>query len=622
KLIHDLPLSESWRSSQTVLDALNSTFSTIPSYSGIPEEARMRWKKGWNDHTRSPLAKPLEGYFEWKIVEKGEDSAENVQEEVITLLTGVKEKLAQGMTVALLVRSGEDARRWLDILGAHGIHALSQSNPRVGEDNPLSAAVRSAFSLLAHPGDRFAGNHFRMKPLAEIPLWYHEGTFDLGHFLTKGGEHLSQWGFSSTMEWLLEALTAVLAPDDSFSRERAQALLRIAIKADKTGVTDIDDFIQLLSEYEEPGLSAPNAVQVMTIHKSKGLEYDMVVIPFLGMVTAIDSLKNEVIDRCNTTDPSGNETLLMRLPSQEISKAPGNEMLAKAQEGKRAEKAYEELCNWYVAMSRAKRALYIISTLPDAENKKDPQRDCPSITLLLKWSLGEGDRSMGKADWMEDFQPEVAKQHPEETPITQTFAPRPSPLEKFLPSDHEERELAGSKAFAERSATALGTAVHELFESIEWLDATTPWKAPAKASSNSEAVELMIPCVATSSVQELLTKPETPTRLWREKRFDILVEGSSDSAGSTHDQPSPTTHWISGCFDRVVIHEDAECKILSADLIDFKTDQCSREELIEKHAPQLQSYRRALARLLGIEETTIHMVLVQVRAKDPVVMLP
>ena len=621
-LIHDEPLSASWRSSQTVLDALNSTFSTIPSYAGIPEEARRRWTEGWNDHTRSPKAPPLEGYFEWKVVEPGDEPGENVQEEVITLLAGVKEKLAQGMTVALLVRSGEDARRWLEILGAHGIDALSQSNPSVGGDNPLAAAVRSAFSLLAHPGDRFALNHLRMKPLVQVPLWCREGAFDLHHFLVQGGEHLSQGGFSSTMEWLLKALTGsesgLLTADDTFSRERATALQRIAIKADETGISDIDDFLQLLIEYEEPGLSAPNAVQVMTIHKSKGLEYDMVVIPFLGSVSAIDSLKNEVIDRCNATDPSSNETLLMRLPSQEISKAPGNELLAKAQEGKRAEKAYEELCNWYVAMSRAKQGLYIVSTLPDAKNERSPDSDCPSITLLLKWTLGEGDRSMGNPDWAANFQPEVEKQYPVETPSVLALAPRPSPLEKFLPSNHVESALPGSKAFAERSATALGTAVHKFFESIEWLDHATSWRVPALASSDSnpDAVELMIPCIASASVQKLLTKPKGATRVWREKRFDIIVEGSGGADGKSH------RHWISGCFDRVVIHEDAGGRITGADLIDFKTDQCSRDQLVEKHTPQLLIYRGALTRLLGIAEEDIRMILVQVRAEDPVVLLP
>jgi ATP-dependent exoDNAse (exonuclease V) beta subunit len=621
QLIHDKPLSESWRSSQSVLDALNSTFSSIDTYVGIPKEARRRWKDGWNDHTRSPQAKPLEGYFEWKVVENGEEAGDHIQEEVIALLTGVKEKLAKGMTVALLVRSGDDARTWLDILGAHGILALSQSNPRVGGDNPLAAAVRSAFSLLAHPGDRFALNHLRMNPLGEVPLWWREGAFDLHHFLVQGGEHLSQGGFSSTMEWILETLTGaesgLLAPGDTFSRERASALQRIAIKADESGISDIDDFLQLLSEYEEPGLSAPNAVQVMTIHKSKGLEYDMVVIPFLRSASAIDSLKNEVIDRCNASDPSCNETLLMRLPSQEISKAPGNELLAKAQEGKRAEKAYEELCNWYVAMSRAKRGLYIVSTLPDAKNGKSPDKDCPSITLLLKWSLGEDDRFLGNPDWAQSFQPEVEKQCPVETPPVLALAPRPSPLEKLLPSEHGESGLPGSKAFAERSATALGTAVHKLFESIEWLDAVTPWRVPALASSDSdaEAVELMIPCIASASVQKLLTKPKGATRVWREKRFDIIVEGSGGADGKSH------RHWISGCFDRVVIHEDAGGRITGADLIDFKADQCSQDQLVEKHTPQLLSYRGALTRLLGIAEEDIRMILVHVRAEDPVVLL-
>jgi ATP-dependent exoDNAse (exonuclease V) beta subunit len=588
-------LAKSWRSSQHVLDLLNRVFGALDDLGGLPRSLRDRWISAWEKHDAE---KDLDGCFRWDLAEGDDAEAkeDDIKEKVLTLLRGVRGKIDEGMTVALLVRSGDDARRWLEILAAGGVDAVSQSNPKAGIDNPLSAAVRSAIRLTAHPGDRFAKNHLSLQPLCLLPLWSEGGSFRESKLLDAAGRALADGGFTALMELLLEDIETLLEEDDAFSRERACSLRGIARKADASGIVDPDDFLRLMAEYEEKGVSSPNAVQVMTIHKSKGLEYDMVVIPFLGSQNALDSVKAGVIEVCNPTGqfPVAREDLfLMRLPSAEIRAAAGNERLMESNDVRSAERAYEELCTWYVAMSRAKHALHIFSNLPDPKNDKDRATDCPSITLLMRWLLGDN-RSWGNEKWIENFHPSRVIAEQPKLPSVINVAERKRPLSKSRPSDEGHGGLPGAVVFAERDASGLGTDVHSLFESIKWLDGE--WGGQ-EGVNNPEAHSMVRACLESPEVARLFTKPEGMTEVWREKRFDLVLGGE----------------WISGCFDRVVVRRQGQA-VTGVDLIDFKTDNCETTDLVGKYAPQLGKYSEVLGHLLGIDTAMVKPVLVHVRS--------
>lgn len=588
-------LSTSWRSSQHVLDLLNRVFGELGGLGGIPASLRQRWIPAWKKHEAE---KDSDGYFRWDLSEGGDAAAkeDDIKEKVLTLLRGVREKIEEGMTVALLVRSGDDARKWLEILAAGGVAAVSQSNPKAGIDNPLSAAVRSAIRLAAHPGDRFAMNHLSLHPLCSVPLWSENGGFSQSKLMDAAGRALADGGFTGLMDLLLGSLETLLEEDDAFGRERACSLRVIARKADASGIVEPDDFLRLMAEYEEKGVSSPNAVQVMTIHKSKGLEYDMVVIPFLGSQNPLDAVKAGVIEVCNPSGqfpPPAQETFLLRLPAAEIRSASGNVRLKESDDVRRAERAYEELCTWYVAMSRAKHALHIFSNLPDPKNDKNRDTDCPSITLLMKWLLGEN-RSWGNESWAENFRPsrEISGRIvlPAAIPVTS----RNKALVKSRPSDEGHGGLPGAVLFAERDASGLGTAVHSLFESIKWID--DGWAVP-EGFSNQEAESLVRGCLSSLEVGILFKEPAGEAEVWREKRFDLVLG----------------EEWISGCFDRVVIHREGGV-VTKVDLVDFKTDVCDAADLPAKYAPQLGKYREVLGHLLGIDPVIVRPLLIHVRS--------
>lgn len=97
-------------------------------------------------------------------------------------------------------------------------------------------------------------------------------------------------------------------------------------------------------------------VQVMTIHKAKGLEFDAVIVPGVGRKTLSDRAKlllyaERVGDRA---DGTGN---LILAPIQSVG-AKSDSIYAYLSTLERRKAKHEAMRLWYVAATRAKKHLY------------------------------------------------------------------------------------------------------------------------------------------------------------------------------------------------------------------------------------------------------------------------
>ena len=97
--------------------------------------------------------------------------------------------------------------------------------------------------------------------------------------------------------------------------------------------------------------------------------------------------------------------------------------------------------------------------------------------------------------------------------------------------------------------------------------------------------------------QEVFTKPAHPHNLWRERAFDVTLEGQ----------------WVSGVLDRVLVHCSNEGSPTSAIIYDFKTDHGSPAEIEERYAGQLEVYRKAVCHLLGLSTDCVKFKILCVR---------
>ena len=175
----------------------------------------------------------------------------------------------------------------------------------------------------------------------------------------------------------------------------AQANLRMLIDRaaayEKTAFRGLSRFIQFIRRIKELGndLSAArtlseseNVVRVMTIHKSKGLEFPVVFVAGLGKKFNLQDLNNLVIAHRNFGIGIYNTAENVRVPTfarRVIAQKIKFETLA------------EELRILYVAMTRAKEKLFLSGTVNDenALNKSSDKINCPLDWLLTLENLDD-----------------------------------------------------------------------------------------------------------------------------------------------------------------------------------------------------------------------------------------
>lgn len=178
-----------------------------------------------------------------------------------------------------------------------------------------------------------------------------------------------------------------------------------------------------------------------------------------------------------------------------------------------------------------------------------------------------------------------------------------------------------------------GTLMHAWFEAIEWLDGQRPNRGELEKlgqsviltaldlSSLIDDFEQALRRPAMSALLTLATyqQPASQTadgavcmrpglarprwKVWRERPF-ALREGDTI---------------LSGKIDRLVVLYDGD-RPVAADLVDFKTDSVSASEpraidaRTAHYRPQLDAYRRAVARLLGLDGARVSARLAFVEA--------
>ncbi len=599
------PLNVSWRSGHDVIEMVNRIFGSESALIAleVPIEARKRWQ--WKEHTVAGIHEELPGYSVMLETETDED------EERFALVAGVLEEIQpveRGLSCAILVQANRTGRALVDYLRANApkIPVMCESEIAVATDNPLTLALLSILKCAAHPGDTHAWQHLRMTPFRDL-------LTSPAQLAAEVLRKVFDDGFEVTLRLWLEKLNT---PLDAFSRRRAEDFSLAARLFDQGGSRDIDEFIAYAERYTVREPDTRNAVQVMTIHKSKGLTFDCVVLPDLEGNSMNTVRRGIGVKR----GKKRHVEWVFDLPPSEIVKS--DSVLAKYREEREAEAAYEELCKFYVALTRAKHANYLI-TAPRREGSKSN-----NFIKLLELTLGSGKSpptatfgdvsaevvfsSATKSTSRHWFELVQAKPEPQEDAMAIITVDGPGRLRptRRTPSGSESSSVTARQLFSRggRFARAYGTLVHAFFEQVEWLDEVDESmlsKSWANVSCPDDSLRTRAEnevrlCIAAPEVRAVLSRPSAEAVCWREKRFEILLKGE----------------WLSGTFDRVMIEPDR------ATILDFKTDKVETDEAfkarVEGYRPQLQTYREVLHRMTGLQLETIHCRLIFTHRREVV----
>ncbi len=592
------PLYRSWRSAPPVLDAVNTVFGDTAAIAGhFGEGVARRWARAWHPHQPSPATASLPGQVCWIKAETGEEeeNADRGESELVLRLLRDLRPLERGISVGVLARSNRKVRETADYLRAHGgppVHTGSAIQPAV--DNAAGAALLSLLKLAAHPGDGFARRHLEMTGL--FPDRNGPGTA-----AARLRRQIFQDGPRAGLASAARAIAAALAADDDYHRSRLDLLVEAAgafeEEDDEPSFDHLHDFLKGFTSSE---VRSGEAVVIETIHKAKGLEYDCVILLESGRKSTL-GMDGRIRPRRHR---DGIDWILKPFARDFMLADP---VLAQVREEAAEEGGFAALCTLYVAMTRARRGLYVISPEGRLENG--------SVVKFLRDVLGGGEMepadldlfgggpypvlwSTGEADWLAgDGAPPPPDSRPGPLPTATGAAPEAPPRLKLrLPSATGSFVRSGDQFFQSGPrASSRGSAVHAAFEAIEWIDPGKP--APVPADAPAEVRTILETCFADPAVRELFTHPTGPCELWREKSFS-RVDGEV---------------LVRGVFDRVILRRGADGTPVSAEIIDFKTDRLDANNTLDRaaahHRSQMEAYRSALSALTGLPESAIGVTL-------------
>jgi ATP-dependent exoDNAse (exonuclease V) beta subunit len=381
-----LRLRENFRSAKAVVDWINTTFSRVLPRADDRDRGAIAFRPSASAAAESPESAAAEGVALQGFASRAEESA------AIAEMIAVQVEQHPEWRIAVLVRARTHAREIAVSLRARGIGF------RAVDIEPLQdrAVVRDIIMLacaLLHLGDRTAWLAVLRAPWAGISLadllqlsrgaplvW--DALADvavLGQLSEEGQARCRR--LRSTLEaafrvrndssaarwvertWLgIGGASCASSPQDLELAGAAFARLR---QLEQRGLPDAADLPDSFADlYADHGVAS--AVEIMTIHKAKGLEFDMVVVPALDRHV-----------------PLGRDQLLL---SHQFARTgrDGMVMAARGRLGADSDRLFEFLRHQlrdaagleaqrllYVACTRAKRQLTLTATIDSTELSED-----------------------------------------------------------------------------------------------------------------------------------------------------------------------------------------------------------------------------------------------------------
>ena len=620
-------LVKSYRSSPVIMETVNQVFEQIHRHPKLGDDPGLRqWQARFEPH-ESAL---------------GDQSGHSQIFSSVDPYAFVAERIAQDpdlyarFSCGILVRSNNDVGRMMDELTRRGIPASEESG-KVITDSPAVQIVLSALKWLDYPGDSISRFHVAQTPLGQSwGLQSEVRPFPPSADETVAAElraTLLHDGYGATLERWVAVLLPFAEPRE---QQRLSQLVDLAYLFERQATIRPYDFVQHVS-YRKVSDPTSSKIRVMNIHQAKGLEFDIVYLPDLnhGMVPQTPPFvtqRPKPTERVAAVSPYLNQSLQAIMP----------EPLPQRVRDWRSHQINESLCLFYVAMTRAARALYFVVESPKSETGNLSQTWGGLLLAALNEGRvladGESGGEMGTSLWFEEVT-EIQEPEPAATelqPRALRFVKADPRESRLIRSTSPSAQEGGSRVEVARvlrsgSAKAMlrGSAVHAVFERIRWLPDsfdTEKLTSCLTAFALDEDVRRRV----TTDLAELLDSHrarevlgESEYRSWLQQRWsDIDREASDLSVQTEYDFATLMEDELwRGAIDRLVwVRQGGQLK--AADIIDFKTDQVVDQdgsllkERVAHYRPQLEAYRRAISKMTRLPESRISTRLWFVQANE------
>ncbi|MBQ3217801.1 MAG: UvrD-helicase domain-containing protein [Akkermansia sp.] len=607
----------------------NETLSIIGSEERLSHDARLR---NTFSHHRSATSKA--GYVRITAVpqeENNEDTRYAFYDSIAELLdkelTDDNGAPSHGMSIAILTRNNNEAEEIEERLKEKlpRLPLARLGDDKIAATSQLGELLLSFFLWMQHPDDVYRASLVKASPMgklfispsrpypaAEKSLEYRQAEFRATHEYWL--QQLENRGYAAVVHDLLDCFPT--EPCNLRRGRTAHIWLTEAHAFDCSG-GPIDEWLSRIGKAGTAAAASSRYVQIMTMHKSKGLEFDAVILPYIS-ADAEDELSE--LGYFSKKDVYGEVEALLLNPGGREKRDAWKEVFEPLCAAKRQHARREAYNLLYVAATRAKHANYIFcngaSLIDEKQNNTsvkhwkgaarstfgllrrmllhppfDKQVEADTLVSsinspLILWQSGN-------ERWFEDAsfalpgeQQEPASPLPSLPKVTRHRRRHVTPstlahCEDKRPPAHGS-PAAGSAP--ENAGSDFGTAVHECFEQIIWLGEKRPdWlDTPVLPQQRTVAAALQ-----QADVAALFTHAPG-LEVYNEQTIEAI---------------SPANEWVSGSIDRLILTSDSSGKVTAAHIIDFKTNRPTPKEgfssfyewLLAHYAPQLSQYRTLIA---------------------------
>ena len=358
---------------------------------------------------------------------------------------------------------------------------------------------------------------------------------------------------------------------------------------DLVSVKQLDDAIASL--YAQPADQATARVQVSTIHKAKGLQYDTVILPGLDRKTRPDD--KSVLMWAEQNDDSGGTRLLIA-PIRMQENAGQHFDYLRRLEGQRSEA--ERVRVMYVACTRAERQIILLGKhkLDDDGVVKTPIR---SSLLATVWdTLSEQFSVSNKSSSETGIEP-ILDQSLQRLPADWTIAKQRS-VDWQAPVNQSEQDGELEFDWATPLAAGVGSVLHN------WIEANSTRLFEleiSRAQKSKWRSQLAAYGVAPERLQAGVNRlADAVTGMQRDEHARFIFGYQQDASNELSLTRFKDSKLETFSLDRTFI-DDAGTRWV----VDYKTTTTQRkdisrfveEQVNQRHKPQLENYGSLMAEL-------------------------
>ena len=406
----------------------------------------------------------------------------------------------------------------------------------------------------------------------------------LREVLTAALAERSRWPLRRWVErvWIRLGGPACLAADSGARADAADYLDRLESEQNGADLPDLEGFTaQLHQLFAQPVPAEDPWLNVMTIHKAKGLGFDTVILPGLGRPAPTDGERLALIHEWR--EEGKEEVLLAPISEKHGAKDP---IYGYLKDVERRKARFERARLLYVAMTRARKRLYLLGHVDAGKN--GPGKNC--LLYDLWGALGEAERASFQQDAAEPAVgsgPEPARLH--RLPLSWELPSLPPPV-VWEGSDHAQLQPhTPTFEWAGESLRRAGTVVHAFLQRMpagRFVSPTQP--VILRALAHAGVTPLEIAATAQRVEKAFANMQESPRAKWilaahTDLRCEYAVAGRVNR------------EVVQGTIDRTFVDQQGVRWI-----VDFKTSSHEGGGLEEFLDEQQRRYRDQMERYARI----------------------